>query len=65
MSKEDTTSFAISSSDATSALQVLMLGAWLGQDQLFMVVELLSTDLYRALHDPSMQEDLRWDNRWA
>ena len=40
-----------------------MLGAWLGQDQLFMVVELLSIDLWKALNEPSMQEDLRWDNR--
>ena len=31
-----------------------MLGAWLGQDQLYMVQELLSTDLWHALNEPSM-----------
>ena len=40
-----------------------MLGAWLGQDQLYMVVELLSTDLWKALADPDMQEDLQWYSR--
>ena len=42
---------------------VLMLGAWLGQDQVFMVQELLQTDLRKALNDPGRQEELRWDNR--
>ena len=44
---------------------VLMLGAWLGQDQLYMVQELLATDLWHALNEPSMLDDLRWDKRCA
>ena len=44
---------------------VLMLGAWLGQDQLYMVVELLSTDLWHALNEPRKQDDLRWNKRCA
>ena len=42
---------------------VLMLGAWLGQDQLYMVVELLDTDLRKALDDPDRQQELRWERR--
>ena len=42
---------------------VLMLGAWLGQDQLYMVVELLDTDLRKALDNPDRQQELRWENR--
>ena len=44
---------------------VLMLGAWLGQDQLYRVQEVLSTDLWHALNEPSMVDDLRWENRCA
>ena len=44
---------------------VLMLGAWLGEEQLYMVVELLHTDLRRALDNATLQPYLRWDNRHA
>ena len=43
---------------------VLMLGAWLGQYQLYMVMELLDTDLRKALNDPDRQAELRWENRY-
>ena len=44
---------------------VLMLGAWLGEQQLYMIVELLHTNLRRALDDATLQPVLRWDNRHA
>ena len=40
-----------------------MLGAWLGQKELFMVTELCDTDLRKALDMPSLQAELRWENR--
>ena len=42
---------------------LLLLGAWLGEDQLFMITELMEIDLWRALACPSMLQDLRWENK--
>ena len=44
---------------------VLMLGAWLGAEQLYMVMELMHTDLLHALRCPAQQATLRWDARRA
>ena len=44
---------------------VLMLGAWLGEEQLYMIVELMHTDLWHALDSIEQQPNLRWDNRHA
>lgn len=42
----------------------LVLGAWLGHD-MYIVMELLPTDLYTALADPHIAASLRWDDRYV
>ena len=44
---------------------VLMLGAWLGLEQLYMILELMHTDLWHALDSVEQQPALHWNNRQA
>ena len=44
---------------------VLFIGAYLGEQQLYMVQELMAGDLATALADPKQQEQLRWQNRYC